>query len=265
LWPRFLERWKGIALTLIGVVATLWLAFSGQLGLYIHPRYFLFTTIMAVIGGALAIVAMLLLPASGADEADHEHEHEGESEADASQRRRRPRGRRRALAGAWATVAILVGAGIALLALPPATLSAATAVQRDVERTTSDLANESPLLVGTDPSEFTFRDWALVVRQGGAAAELTTTDVSLVGFVMPAPDDPDDTFVLARFTITCCAVDAQPIGVPVHLPDWRERFSPDDWVDATGRFGADPAGGEGLVLLPTSLEVTDQPSEPYVY
>ena len=50
---RLLARWKGVVLSLIGVVSTLWLAATGRLGLYIHPRYFEFSVILA----AVAVVA----------------------------------------------------------------------------------------------------------------------------------------------------------------------------------------------------------------
>jgi putative membrane protein len=52
---RFVQRWRGVALMSVVVVATIWLAVSGQLILYIHPRYVVFTVIMAVV--ALVFVA----------------------------------------------------------------------------------------------------------------------------------------------------------------------------------------------------------------
>lgn len=52
---RSVQRWRG--LVIIGAMAavTLWLAASGQLALYIHPRYNLFTVLMAII--AVVVVA----------------------------------------------------------------------------------------------------------------------------------------------------------------------------------------------------------------
>ncbi|WP_158252043.1 hypothetical protein [Cryobacterium sp. M25] len=34
---RLLRRWQGALLSIVGIVATVWLGVSGQLGLYIHP------------------------------------------------------------------------------------------------------------------------------------------------------------------------------------------------------------------------------------
>ena len=44
-----LRRWWGVILILVAVCATVWLAATQQLVLYIHPRYVVFTVIMAVI------------------------------------------------------------------------------------------------------------------------------------------------------------------------------------------------------------------------
>jgi uncharacterized repeat protein (TIGR03943 family) len=257
--PRLVARWKGVALTLVGVVATVWLALSGGLALYIHPRYFGFTAAMAVLGGAAAIVALALAPRAG--EADDPDGADAEHETDSG----RPPRRRAAAFGAWGSVLLAVAAVVTLLAVPPAALTSRTAVQRDIDRTTADLAGEAPSLRGADPATFTLKDWALLVRQNDDPAVFAGQRPELVGFVTPAPGDPDDAFYLARFTITCCAVDAQPIGVPVHLPGWRERFAVDDWVRVSGAFGQDPAGGAGLVLLPEELEPVEQPEQPYVY
>ena len=51
--PRFRRPPVGLVLSLVGIVATGWLAATGQLGLYIHPRYFVFTTVVA----GLALIA----------------------------------------------------------------------------------------------------------------------------------------------------------------------------------------------------------------
>jgi uncharacterized membrane protein YcgQ (UPF0703/DUF1980 family) len=67
--------------------------------------------------------------------------------------------------------------------------------------------------------------------------------------------------------VTCCAVDAQPLGVPVLLPGWQDRFAADDWVEVTGGFSPnpDPSAAEPLVLVPDTIEKIDQPAQPYVY
>jgi len=75
------QRWRGVALiTAISAVA-LWLAASGQLVLYIHPRYIVFTVIMA----AIALVLVVAAVASAASRRRRDEE------APVSRRERAPR------------------------------------------------------------------------------------------------------------------------------------------------------------------------------
>lgn len=240
---RLLDRWKGIALAAIGIVATLWLGVTGQLGLYIHPRYFVFTLVMAVLAIAFVVLAFVVLPGGGAGDDGHDH--------------------RRGRIATAVSATIVVAAGFALLALPPATLTTATASNRELNAAGA-VGDVAPDLVGGDTSSFTVKDWALLLRQNPDPATFTAP-VEVTGFVLPSPEQPDDVFYVARFTVTCCAVDAQPVGVPVHLPGWQERFAADEWVTATGRIVVDPSGGAALVLQPATVEPTEQPEQPYVF
>ncbi|HLT67686.1 MAG TPA: DUF1980 domain-containing protein, partial [Microbacterium sp.] len=70
---RFLSHGRGLLLVLVGVAAIVWLASSGRLGLYIHPRYFEFTVIMAVLAGVVAIVAAAFVPQMGPEDDEHGH------------------------------------------------------------------------------------------------------------------------------------------------------------------------------------------------
>ncbi len=65
-------RWTGIALSLLTVLGTLWLTLTGNLDLYVHPRYYTFTIVMGVVGGLASLAALLLLPARERDDHDHE-------------------------------------------------------------------------------------------------------------------------------------------------------------------------------------------------
>lgn len=273
-----MRRWQGVILAAIGVVATLWLAATNRLGFYIHPRYFTFTVVMAVIAVVFVVAAFAVVPllrrratdASGAaspggggdDQHEHEHDHhDHEHGADVPDAGPAASARRRL--GTAAGLAIVGGTAVALLVLPPATLTTATAENRELNAAAVGPDSDAPDLVGGDTSTFTVKDWALILRQNPDPADFPDT-IEVTGFVLPSPDD-DDVFYVARFTVTCCAVDAQPVGVPVHLPGWQERFEADDWVTANGRLGDDPAGGAAPVLLPDGVEPTDQPEQPYVF
>lgn len=250
---RFLSHWRGIVLSLIGIVATTWLAMTDQLGLYIHPRYFVFTVVMAVIAAVFVLLAFALLPSAKAEEDGHDH-------AEPSSRS----------TGWWtgvSVVLVLVSAG-ALLVLPPTILTTSTVAQRDINGSVSTVSqSESVSLVGGDYSSFTVKDWAGLLRQGADQEFFAGKTPTVVGFITPDTDSPDDVFYVARFVITCCAVDAQPIGVPVYLPGWQDEFDTDDWVSVTGSFIPNPSirSVQAFVLTPTDIDVIDQPAQPYVY
>ena len=259
-------------LALIGIVATVWLALTGRLGLYIHPRYFEFTVIMAVIGAVLVVAAFAFTPLE--DEHDEHDEHDdtdtsaptsGELTHDHDAGSARPA--RFGTLRAGIAAVIIAGAAVALLVLPPATLTSATATQRSINSASSTLDQDAPALVGGDTSQFSVKDWALLIRQNPDADYYADKAVDVVGFVTESPDDPDNVFYVARFAVTCCAVDAQPVGVPVYLPGWTEQYSADEWVAASGTFAANPgsSSAEQLLLMPEDLAVTEQPDQPYVF
>jgi uncharacterized repeat protein (TIGR03943 family) len=256
---RLIARWQGVLLALIGIVATAWLAATDRLGLYIHPRYFWFTVIMAAIGAVLVVAAFAVAPLPEPREEEHEHDEHVHAEEPSSAG---AGGIRAALAAT-----IVVGAAFALLVLPPATLTSATASQRSINSSGTTRDQDAPAFVGGDTSQFTVKDWALLLRQSPDASTFADETVDVTGFVTASPDDPENVFYVARFVVTCCAVDAQPVGVPVYLPGWAERFESDQWVTASGPIVPNPGSpsAEALLLAPDEISVTDQPDQPYVY
>jgi putative membrane protein len=242
---RNVQRWRGIALIGLAVVATAWMAFGNQLVLYIHPRYIVFTVVMAVL--ALGFVVLSIVVRSRNDEDDE------------------PQSRRSRVIASLALV--VAGAmAVAMVVLPPATLSSATASQRDINSTTVGAETQSVEEAEDGDAalfaSFTVVDWASLLRQTNS---LTFYDV--VGFITVDPDDPQNVFYVSRFTVTCCAVDAQPSGIPVYMPDWQNRFAADDWVQVTGEFTTNPSerSTQPLALDPDDITQVEQPSEPYLY
>ena len=254
-------------LGLIGIVATVWLALTDRLGLYIHPRYSVFTVVMALIAAVIVIAAFAMTPVGDDETEGHDHGADtngGEAgDVPPSARRRRGDLLRGVIAGA-----IVVGATVALLVLPPATLTSATATQRSINSGGSTMAGD------------TAPPWSVVTRRSSRSRTghccsgrtpmrdyFSGKTVDVTGFVTPSPDDPENVFYVSRFVVTCCAVDAQPVGVPVHLPGWEDRFVADQWVTATGAFVPNPGlpSAEPLFLEPTDLGPTEEPDQPYVF
>jgi len=246
------ERWRGIGLSLVIVVATIWLGATGQLGLYIHPRYFIFTTVMAVLGLVFVVASFMFRGQAAGEPAV------------------RSSAGRRALALGGSAVLLAIAA-VTVLALPPTTLTSATATQREVNSGGLDseaAASDAAALVGNgDYERLSVKEWVSLLAQSEDPALYADKTAKITGFVLPDAADPENVFYVARFVVTCCAVDAQPIGVAVYQPGWQADYDTDDWVQVTGAFVSSPSArsADTLAVLPTTIEPVDQPSDPYVY
>jgi putative membrane protein len=247
---RFVQRWRGVALMSVVVVATIWLAVSGQLILYIHPRYVVFTVIMAV-------VALVFVAASAFLREPHDH--------DAP-----PTKRQNVVSGAAAVLSLVIAVGI--IVVPPATLTSATLEQRAINDAgfSGDRGQTVEAAASTTDAafaKFTVLDWSSLLRQTSELSFFSGKPVDVVGFVSADPDDPDNMFFVSRFVVTCCAVDAQPVGVAVYSPNWADDLASDQWVRVTGGFATNPSSSseQDIALVPDSVTVVEQPGEPYLY
>jgi putative membrane protein len=249
--PRF-TRWQGIALCVAALVSTVWLAVTNQLILYIHPRYIVFTVIMAALG-------LVLVVASFRRSAAHDHDHDQPS----------PHGFRRVITVVGTVLTLTLA--VALVVVPPTTLTTATAEQRVINSTQVGSGTRTVDSAASAPAgafaRFTVLDWSSLLRQTTDAGFYRDKAANVVGFITKDTDDPQNVFYVSRFVITCCAVDAQPVGVPVYLPNWRDRFAADQWVKVSGSFETNPStkSQQSIALVPTVATKVDQPSEPYLY
>ncbi|WP_210480023.1 TIGR03943 family protein [Naasia sp. SYSU D00948] len=250
---RLTGRWTGIALSLLTVLGTLWLALTGNLDLYVHPRYYAFTIAMGVIGGLTSLAALLLLPSSERDEHDHAVDDI-------------PVPAHRRVLSVVGRVLLVAIAAVVLLALPPTTLTSALAADRELNSAAAtETSATSPDLAETDGSTFSVKDWAGLLRQGLPADYFQGKTADVTGFVLDT--GADDVFYLARFHITHCALDAQPVGIPVHWPGWRQELQTDEWLAVVGGFRSNPLASEDapVVLMPSESRPVNQPEDPYVY
>ncbi len=264
----------GLGSVLAVALCTLWLAAVGHLDLYINPRYDVFTIVLAAVAVPAAVAGLVVVARGHGhrhddetddDHGDHHDGHGGHGGPTSSTAPTRRRVLGRVLGGAAALVT--VGVTVAMLVLPPATLSARTAQQRSVDTPTLSNATgtqDVALLgsAGVDTSQYGVKDWAAVIRQTTDTSSLVGKPVRLTGFVVPGADG---TFTLTRFVISCCAVDAQPVGLGVvtdgTVPD------ADQWVRVEGKLAAnpDPSADARIVIRAASVTRIAQPSDPYEY
>lgn len=237
---------QGILLLFVIAVATLWLAATGRLTLYIHQRYVVFTTGMAVVALVMASVSVI-------------------TQSRVHQQTHFTWWRR-----ATACVMVCMVAGMALL-VPPTALTTTTATQRGINKgavtqLSADKLSQASIFAQRDYSHLTIKEWAGLLAQTHDSAFYRGKTVNLTGFVTPDTAD-SQIFYVSRFVVTCCAVDAQAVGVPVYAPGWRERYQPNSWVTVTGDFAAHPQQHrqQPIVIMPRSVTSTTQPKEPYEY
>ena len=264
---RLAARWGGLVISLAGIVAVLVLAVRGDLGLYIHPRYFTFTVVMAFIALVVALGAIAVLP--GATDTElHAHGHDAHgATSEHGSEHEHEHGRRRTGVAVGAATAFAV---LALVIVPPSTLSSATAIQRDIAGGTGAAASGSaPALDarGGETASYTVKDWVTLLRRGVGDEYLANRAVDVVGFVVADPADPENVFLVSRFVITCCAVDAQPMGLAVYEPGWHATLEENDWVRVAGSFARNPSGAsaERNAVIPASIDPVDEPDQPYEY
>jgi uncharacterized repeat protein (TIGR03943 family) len=248
-FERQVQAWVGTALVSLGVVSTLWLAVTGRLTLYIHPRYIIFTVVMAVLAGVLVLAAVAVVLGRN-DQTDHDH---GAA------------GGRQGQVLSWIRLAVLICAAFALLVVPPATLSPRLLQNRDIVSAGQRLdTTDVSKLQGGDPATFSLKDWAALLQQGGVESVIGQ-DVNVSGYVLDQGED--DVFFIARLSVTCCAVDSQPIGLPVSRPNWKQELRPSAWIAIKGTFVEDVgrAGRHPALIQPGTLTRIDPPDNPYVF
>lgn len=212
------------------------LAAKSDLGLYIHPRYSIFTIAMSV------ICCLLVILHQGNDSKTHRQHFR------------------------WYSYLPIFLVLIAAVFLPAKSLSSATASQRRIADISSAAQRSSKsvstLFVGSSRA-LSLNDWSRLLATNSDESYYTNKTAKVSGFVFDA-DLGDDTVWLARFIVTCCAVDAQPIGVPVRIENWSTKFNEDQWLEVDGTFKkAQTSTGEELVLIPTNIEKISEPDNPY--
>lgn len=263
--------WRGPVFIAVTSAMVLWLFGSGQLSLYIHPRYHVFTAVMA----AIAVTATLLglyfaVRRRGrrdrANPNDHDHAHDGDHDHDDEDVPTTMAGK----TAFWASTLLGVTTVVWLVVVPPATLGSVTVDNRAINQSglgdTQAALEAANLADQSSFASFTVREWAGILRQTQDPAFFRGKPVDVIGFVAADPDNPD-VFYVTRFVVSCCSVDAQPVGIPVALRDWESSWPAESWVRVTGEFAVNPDLNQShpLVVTPDSVEPTEQPREPYLF
>jgi uncharacterized repeat protein (TIGR03943 family) len=262
-------RLLGVGLASGLAAATLALALTDRLALYINPSSNWFAVSMAVLVliGAIASFALPL----GA-EADHGHDHgtaphhpdHGDGPSSAHDTRHRPpaHGASWTLGGMAGTAAVVTGGVVAtgvvaaMVLVPPATLSAELAMSRETGAAPLfQGADTVALAASADTSTFGVGEWSSVFATATNPESFDGEKVTLTGFATPG----EGGFDLTRLVITHCVIDAQPASIPVAVDAAPETGQ---WVTVTGTVR--DVGGR-LQVSAATVQPIDQPKDPYEY
>jgi len=108
-------------------------------------------------------------------------------------------------------------------------------------------------------------DW---LRYFGSLSDMNESagqPADVIGFMYQEPEFPENMFMVARFTVSCCVADASAIGLPTYFvsdPPLEQGV----WVHVTGTFTVGEFRGDTMPILQAdTLEIVDQPEHPYLY
>ncbi|WP_366125351.1 TIGR03943 family putative permease subunit [uncultured Microbacterium sp.] len=256
-------RWLGAGLAAALAVATLALAATGRLTLYISPETVWFAVAAAIVT-LVGAVWSCALPLGAEQEHGHDHgshDHGGHDHGHA-QDHARPSARRvvGAVAGATGGV-IATGVVAGALLLPPASLSVDMAMQRaPMGNVLFAGADDVALGANTDTSTFGIGGWASVFATGSRPEKYDGSSVTLTGFLTPSGSAKDQAH-LTRMVISHCVLDAQPASVPVQITGWQGQYAVGDWVQVKGTVRASADGK--LSIVPASVSKIPEPKDPY--
>lgn len=204
---------------------------TGQMALYIHPRYELLVYACALVVFLFGAVSL-------------------------SSRTKPP---------ALASIFLLVPVCLAIGITPKPLGSAALAGQIHALNAVAPSAKmTNPTDTTTDRAQWDLYDWAIAssVDITPYAGSITTVE----GFVVHSPDLdlPVDQLMLARYVLNCCTADAGGVGMPVVWAN-PTQYASDTWLRVTGTISVDSRTGvPRAILLATSIVPIEQPRRPYL-
>ncbi|GAB4240631.1 MAG: TIGR03943 family protein [Stanieria sp.] len=250
--PKFL-RWLDVLLLLAWGLLLLKYTVTGQYKLLIHPNYFGLIVVSSIVLLGLGLLKTFIYWQSSLDTTDN-NEHIT------------------LLPTGWSGTLLLIVA-IAGLLISPRVLNSDTALARGVSNTLP-LTRSQPqaFRTSTKSEERSIIDWVRTLNAYPEPDAYAGQPANVTGFVIHLPELPDNYLLLSRFIVTCCAVDAYPVGIPVKLEGNRTAYPPDSWLTVTGTMVTENLASSDskttkrqLVLAAKTIKSIPTPADPYDY
>lgn len=177
----------------------------------------------------------------------------------------------------WSSGLLIVTAITGLL-IPPTILNSQMALQRGISESLPITQTQTQTFRTTlKPEERSLIEWIRTLNAYPEPDAYKGQKAKVTGFVVHSPILPNNYIFLSRFIITCCAVDAYPVGLPLKLVGDRSAYPPDTWLEVealmmtetlkvdTETMKANPIEKRQLVLDATSIKTILTPDFPYEY
>lgn len=212
---------------------------------YINER-FVSLTMAAAIGLVLVGLGFFFYNGNTHDH-DHNHEHDAMN---------------------WWGLLIVVIPIILGLLVPPQPLGASALDTREINiGTLSSVAppNTDQTRQGIVSGERNILDWLYDFQRISDISTFTGQEAHVIGFVYRDERFAENTFMVSRFTVSCCVADAAPVGLIVSWPE-GDALLEDQWVDVSGQFASGEfADTQMPILLASDVLTIEPPSQPYLY
>lgn len=235
---------------------------TGQLNRLIHPNYFLLVYIASLVLFIISALKLLHIYLRYYRRKSYTRDNQNSILL-------LPKG--------WGS-SLLIFVAVFGLVTEPMILNSQSAMQRGLVDSLPPVTLQPEAFgASTKPEERTLIQWVRTLNVYPEPDTYTGQRANITGFVVHLDSLPNDYVYLSRFIITCCAVDAYPVGIPVKLPQSRDNYPPDTWLTVQGAMMTetlpplDATNGNStrevrhLVLNADNVEVVPTPADPYGY
>lgn len=219
------------------------LACRDQLGFYIHPRYHIFASIISIVGIVLLLIDTMLqlkLKASV-------------KPAKFSLKSVKP-------ASYLAIIILLAG-----YLLPPKPLSPSSLAQRESPAIIEPESRCETPKPRESSSTISINRWKTAINSCKQTSYFNNTDISITGFVSNGllKNYGYNYFYIARYVISCCAVDSVPMKILVEKNFFID-YPDGTWLTVKGKLSQKVVNGQAeYVITDARADKIDQPKYPY--
>ena len=221
---------------------------NGSIYFYINDRFITLTLLAAV--GFIIVGLSFFYPQLVGHQHAHTHD-DGHNHGDIS----------------WLGLLIVALPVVLGFVVPPQPLGASALGNREINiGTLSSLpAPSSGNSMGLVTGEKNILDWLHDFQRNPDPAIFNGVEANIIGFVYRDERFTEKTFMVSRFTVSCCVADAAPIGLVVQSPESPD-LAEDTWVQVNGTFTVSSFNGTDMpVLVADEITLAEQPEQPYLY